>query len=185
MASDTARIFGAQWDSSLVEATDKSERYHAITSEKTGDVVVRTADNSNQTSWLCDYLEAVSPGSVVAIIERLLTAEALLAELEKQESVARVSEESFSTDGTSDILTVNLPIGMELYTRAVPRAASRPESETEKELTERLFALRSSAIASGDENVFAWDNLVCAVFCHFKGIKLSNHVTPVLNGGIE
>lgn len=67
----------------------------------------------------------------------------------------------------------------------VPPAASQPESETEKELTERLFALRSSAIASGDENVFAWDNLVCAVFCHFKGIKLSNHVTPVLNGGIE
>ncbi|MFW5407222.1 hypothetical protein B7L51_001150 [Pectobacterium brasiliense] len=72
MANDAARIFGTEWDSSLVDNANKSERYHAITSEKTGDVVVRTADSSNQASWLCDYLESVSPGVVTAIINELL-----------------------------------------------------------------------------------------------------------------
>ncbi|MDG3759957.1 hypothetical protein L5C70_07170 [Pseudomonas aeruginosa] len=49
-------------------------------------------------------------------------AQAKLAELEKQEPVAAVSEETFSANGTSDIITRNLPIGTPLYAAPVAQA---------------------------------------------------------------
>jgi len=45
-----------------------------------------------------------------------------LAELEKQAPVTAVSEETFSDNGTSDIITRNLPIGTPLYTAPVAQA---------------------------------------------------------------
>lgn len=44
------------------------------------------------------------------------------------EPVAEVSQETFSSDGTSDIITKNLPIGMKLY--AAPQPAEQPEGAT-------------------------------------------------------
>ena len=38
-----------------------------------------------------------------------------LAAIKGQEPVCEVSEETFSSDGTSDIITCNLPIGTKLY----------------------------------------------------------------------
>ncbi|HFH3918975.1 TPA: hypothetical protein ACGJ2Z_006243, partial [Pseudomonas aeruginosa] len=53
-------------------------------------------------------------------LQKLLDAAlAKLAELEKQEPVAAVSEETFSANGTSDIITRNLPIGTTLYAAPV------------------------------------------------------------------
>lgn len=43
-----------------------------------------------------------------------------------QEPVAYVSQESFSSNGTSDIITQNLPIGIALYT--APPAAEQPDT---------------------------------------------------------
>lgn len=43
------------------------------------------------------------------------TEQAVLAKLAEQEPVATVSQETFSNDGTSDIITSNLPIGTPLY----------------------------------------------------------------------
>ncbi|RKO74396.1 hypothetical protein C5E04_18945 [Pectobacterium parmentieri] len=63
---------------------------------------------------------------VQGLVSKIAELEAQLAELRGQEPVVRVSEESFSSDGTSDILTINLPIGMELFSRPVPPAASQP-----------------------------------------------------------
>ncbi|MGE4335848.1 MAG: hypothetical protein AB7E55_07725 [Pigmentiphaga sp.] len=50
-----------------------------------------------------------------------------LAELEKQAPVTAVSEETFSANGTSDIITRNLPIGTPLYTAPVAQAGQAPE----------------------------------------------------------
>jgi len=50
-----------------------------------------------------------------------------LAELEKQAPVTAVSEETFSADGTSDIITRNLPIGTMLYAAPVAQAGQVPE----------------------------------------------------------
>ncbi|HFK1846072.1 hypothetical protein [Pseudomonas aeruginosa] len=56
-------------------------------------------------------------------LQKLLDAAlAKLAELEKQEPVAAVSEETFSANGTSDIITRNLPIGTTLYAAPVAQA---------------------------------------------------------------
>ncbi|AMO78074.1 hypothetical protein [Pseudomonas citronellolis] len=54
-----------------------------------------------------------------------------LAELEKQAPVAAVSEETFSADGTSDIITRNLPIGTMLYAAPVAQAGQVPEEVRE------------------------------------------------------
>ncbi|UXJ54850.1 hypothetical protein [Pseudomonas citronellolis] len=54
-------------------------------------------------------------------------AQTRMAELEKQEPVAQVSEETFSADGTSDIITRNLPIGTKLYAAPVSQAGQVPE----------------------------------------------------------
>lgn len=58
------------------------------------------------------------------------------ASLEAQEPVATVSEESFSNDGTSDIITRNLPIGTTLYrhppTSAVPELVAIAERLPER-----------------------------------------------------
>ncbi|MCD2853338.1 hypothetical protein K4W78_08195 [Pseudomonas aeruginosa] len=67
-------------------------------------------------------------------LQKLLDAAlAKLAELEKQEPVAAVSEETFSANGTSDIITRNLPIGTTLYAAPVAQAQhSVPETTNEE-----------------------------------------------------
>ena len=72
MAQDAARIYGGEWDSALVG--NPAGNYHALTSDHTNDVVVRTADDSLQCSWLCDYLESVSPSAVISLIDEELAA---------------------------------------------------------------------------------------------------------------
>lgn len=81
MAEDAAKIYGDTWDSALVGDAENGN-YHAITSEKTEDVVVRAIDDSRHSSWLCDYLEAVSPKKIINLLDRLEAAEARIAELE-------------------------------------------------------------------------------------------------------
>ncbi|HHK4876623.1 hypothetical protein [Pseudomonas aeruginosa] len=69
-------------------------------------------------------------------------AQAKLAELEKQEPVAAVSEETFSANGTSDIITRNLPIGTTLYAapvapaqHSVPQAWLDVQAERRRQIT--------------------------------------------------
>lgn len=65
---DAGRLYGEHWDSALVGG---ETNYHAVTSEHTQDVVVRAADDSLHSSWLCDYLEAVSPANVRQLLTRI------------------------------------------------------------------------------------------------------------------
>lgn len=59
--------------------------------------------------------------------------------------VAFVSEETFSSDGTSDIITRNLPIGTPLYT--APPAAEQPDTvPVPRELLEALLEEQISAL---------------------------------------
>ncbi|CAI1543270.1 Uncharacterised protein [Serratia liquefaciens] len=68
--------FDGEWDSALVGG-ENGKNYHAVINAN--DVVVRAADDSRNTSWLCDYLEAVSPVKI----------RALLAELEESKKYAK------------------------------------------------------------------------------------------------
>lgn len=52
-----------------------------------------------------------------------------LAAIKAQEPVSEVSEETFSSDGTSDIITHNLPIGTKLYAAPVAKKVVMPERE--------------------------------------------------------
>lgn len=69
-ANDAAKIYGGTWDSALVQLSPENN-VHAITSETTNDVVVSAADDSRESSWLCDYLESVSPAVVIEIVKVL------------------------------------------------------------------------------------------------------------------
>lgn len=75
-ANDAAKIYGDTWDSALVG--DPSGKFHAITSEHTNDVVARAADDSRESSWLCDYLESVSPAAILELVNIARAAEKLV-----------------------------------------------------------------------------------------------------------
>ncbi|WP_369949477.1 hypothetical protein [Serratia marcescens] len=60
--------FDGEWGSALVGG-ESGKNYHAVINAN--DVVVRTADDSRHTSWLCDYLEAVSPVKIRALLAEL------------------------------------------------------------------------------------------------------------------
>lgn len=75
-AIDAAKIYGDTWDSALVG--DPSGKFHAITSEHTNDVVARAADDSRESSWLCDYLESVSPAAILELVKIARAAEKLV-----------------------------------------------------------------------------------------------------------
>ncbi|HCT9933982.1 hypothetical protein [Klebsiella quasipneumoniae] len=70
MARESAKIYGGEWDSALI-AESPGNNVHGITSDHIEDVVVKTADDSLHSSWLCDYLESVSPAFVIAALREL------------------------------------------------------------------------------------------------------------------
>lgn len=70
MARESAKIYGVEWDSALI-AESPGNNVHGITSDHIKAVVVRTADDSLHSSWLCDYLESVSPAFVIAALREL------------------------------------------------------------------------------------------------------------------
>ena len=55
----------------------------------------------------------------IQLIDEARALRAELAAIKGREPVCEVSEETFSSDGTSDIITCNLPIGTKLYLLAV------------------------------------------------------------------
>ena len=69
MAGDAAKRYGPSWDSALVAGPDGN--FHAITSDTLQAVVVQVNDDSRDSSWLCDYLESVSPAIVLAALREL------------------------------------------------------------------------------------------------------------------
>ena len=70
MARESAKIYGGEWDSALI-AESPGNNVHGITSDHIEAVVVKTADDSLHSSWLCDYLESVSPAFVIAALREL------------------------------------------------------------------------------------------------------------------
>lgn len=69
MAGDAAKLYGESWYSALVAGP--SGNFHAITSDAIQDVVVQASDDSRDSSWLCDYLESVSPAIILAALREL------------------------------------------------------------------------------------------------------------------
>ncbi|ENY0908233.1 hypothetical protein I5K90_08680 [Serratia marcescens] len=72
--------FDGEWDSALVGG-ENGKNYHAVINAN--DVVVRADDDSRHTSWLCDYLEAVSPVNIRALLAELAAKDKRIAELER------------------------------------------------------------------------------------------------------
>jgi len=58
-----------------------------------------------------------------------------LKKLAEQESVATVSQETFSNNGTSDIITNNLPVGLKLYAHPIPNYQGSLDSSEPKKLS--------------------------------------------------
>lgn len=76
---------------------------------------------------------AYFPPTVRALTDKIAELRAELDAARKQEPVCEVSEETFSSDGTSDIITCGLPIGTKLY--ALPPLAGKVA--VSRELLER------------------------------------------------
>lgn len=113
---DAARLYGDKWDSSLVSGEKGSPAYHAITSEKTNDVVVRAKDGSRESSWLCDYLEAVSPANVKALIAALEQAQSQLGI--SNEKLDKIKSNSCHVDTGKDAF---IPNSLDAWGRPVPQ----------------------------------------------------------------
>ena len=70
MAQEAAKIYGGEWDSALI-AENPGNNVHGIVSDHIESVVVRADDDSLHSSWVCDYLESVSPAFVIAALYEL------------------------------------------------------------------------------------------------------------------
>ncbi|MGP2781225.1 hypothetical protein [Serratia bockelmannii] len=85
------REFNKQLDAAIAKANsalvggENGKNYHAVINAN--GVVVRAADDSRHTSWLCDYLEAVSPLNIRALLAELEAKDKSIAELEAEAKV--------------------------------------------------------------------------------------------------
>lgn len=70
-AKEMSQLHGAEWSSALCESgvDDNGKKHHAIISDSKNDFVIDTGSDSNEASWLCDYLELCSPANILAIAE--------------------------------------------------------------------------------------------------------------------
>ncbi|WP_010246592.1 hypothetical protein [Pantoea agglomerans] len=59
---------GSDWSSALCQGKD-GKQTHEIICESRGEAVISTGSNSNEASWLCDYLELCSPANILDIAE--------------------------------------------------------------------------------------------------------------------
>lgn len=59
---------GSDWSGALCQDKD-GKQAHEIICESRGEAVISTDSNSNEASWLCDYLELCSPANILAIAE--------------------------------------------------------------------------------------------------------------------
>lgn len=157
---------GSDWSSALCQDKD-GKQAHEIICESRGEAVISTGSNSNEASWLCDYLELCSPENILAIAEayralaqRAEAAEAKLAELEKQEPVAYTDAEEMETlrKGTfADMFTPcdaykSDPQWIPLFTRAAPAAdlaELAPEEVTRNDAPCHLDAFGADCWVSG------------------------------------
>lgn len=81
---------GSDWSSALCQKKD-GKQAHEIICESRGESVISTGSNSNEASWLCDYLELCSPENILTIAEAFREqeqrAEAAEAEIKHQLNV--------------------------------------------------------------------------------------------------
>lgn len=61
-----AEWYGSDWSSALCQNKD-GKQFHEIICESRGEAVISTGSNSNEASWLCDYLELCSPENIISI----------------------------------------------------------------------------------------------------------------------
>lgn len=70
-AKEMAVLHGPVWSSALCESgcDGQAIKHHAIISDSKNDFVIDTGSDTNEASWLCDYLELCSPANILAIAE--------------------------------------------------------------------------------------------------------------------
>lgn len=66
--------YGRDWSSALCQDKE-GKTSHEIICESRGEVVISTGSNSNEASWLCDYLELCSPENIAAIAQSFVALE--------------------------------------------------------------------------------------------------------------
>lgn len=97
---------GADWSSALCQDKDGNQS-HEIICESREESVISTGSNSNEASWLCDYLEMCSPENIIAIAK-------YVAELEQR---LNATEQPVSDDNNriaealESLLWPNMAIG--------------------------------------------------------------------------
>lgn len=93
---------GSDWSSALCQGKD-GKQVHEIICESRGEAVISTGSNSNEASWLCDYLELCSPANILAIAEAFRALEkqrdALAAENVAMKRSLKVIASSEQLDG--------------------------------------------------------------------------------------
>jgi hypothetical protein len=85
-----------------------------------------------------------------------------LAAIKAQVPVTAVSEETFSSDGTSDIITCNLPISTKLYAAPAAKQVVMPERRTKADYSCYIGEFASEAAAIHNSALDAVANLNAA-----------------------
>ena len=111
-------MFGLELENAE-ERRIQAERQAAILRQHKTDYMEAAEGTRKALEAECERLRKEKSARQALSIQLIDEARALRAELaaiKGQEPVCEVSEETFSSDGTSDIITCNLPIGTKLYT---------------------------------------------------------------------
>ncbi|MFO2256584.1 hypothetical protein QOU43_07710 [Pseudomonas aeruginosa] len=107
-------------------------------------------------------------------------AQARVAELERQEPVAAVSAETFSSDGTSDIITRNLPIGTKLYANPVAQAGQVPQAWLDVQ-AERRRQIEAEGWTPENDDAHSHGQMARAAACYaLAGSSAPNDGTAAL-----
>jgi hypothetical protein len=90
---------GSDWSSALCQDKD-GKQAHEIICESRGEAVISTGSNSNEASWLCDYLELCSPANILAIAEAFQALEQQRDELAAENAILKsgIGFFSYGTD---------------------------------------------------------------------------------------
>lgn len=115
MAQEAAKIYGGEWDSALI-AESPGNNVHGIVSDHIEAVVVRADDDSLHSSWVCDYLESVSPAFVIAALRELQERR----KAEKDSEPVAYIDKQWTLVYYVPPMSMGLKIGDKLYRHAQP-----------------------------------------------------------------
>jgi hypothetical protein len=161
-ATEISATHGSEWSSALSQ--DKyGNQAHEIICDSHGETVVSTGSNSNDASWLCDYLELCSPHNILAIAKEFSAMEkqrdALAAENVAMKRSLKVIASSEQLDGETVVCDFDSLVSVAAGAVKTPATDTHLNSVRESFLDEAIHALVASGAQSFGDCMVALNQL--------------------------